>query len=120
MKKDVRTAWRKLRDDLREEYRDTKYAEDALTELSNAYSTLPEDEREVVDELLGEWALASDDIRFDALFLIGEHRITATIPALRRLARRLEDSSDAMAISKWGLVNGIIGELTDERHAEEQ
>lgn len=62
--------------------------------LSALYGKFDEAERQMADEVLGEWALSEDErVRFDALALIDELKIKSAIPALQRLAARLADST---------------------------
>jgi hypothetical protein len=74
--------------------------------------SLSEQERAVIDHLLAE-QLASDDgsIRFDALALIDEFRITSALPALRQLAMRLETERDWQAPFERKKVIRIIDQL---------
>jgi hypothetical protein len=55
-------------------------------------------ERQMADKVLMEWALSPDEnIRFDALALIDEFRITEALPTLQILASRLAVSQTPSA-----------------------
>jgi hypothetical protein len=66
----------------------------------------------VVDDLLADLANSPEEsVRFDALALIKELHITAALPALRRLANKLEQSNDRGASYEWAKVTRMIVRL---------
>lgn len=87
----VRREWTEMRDRVSQVAIESKKSEAAVEDLSEAYRRLSEGERQVVDTLLAEW-LEGDDSprRFDAIALISMHKIRLALPALARLAVRLE------------------------------
>jgi hypothetical protein len=86
----ARDRWRTFRDQLESEALAAKSSQEATTRLSAAYACLGEEERPAVNAELLEWLKADDEaLRFDALALIREHRITAAESALDDLVRRL-------------------------------
>jgi hypothetical protein len=111
---DVGQRWIVSRQNLHEAARGTKDTQFAAIELSRRYAELPDGEKSTVDRVISEW-LASDDasLRFDALLLVDDHRIASAIPALRRLADRLEGSSKPSAPYEWAKVNRILARLSE-------
>lgn len=110
---DVRTEWERLRDRVDVEARGMKDSQSTLDELSARYRSLARSDRGVIDELLAEWVLSDDEnLRFDALALISEHKIASALPALRSLATRLEQASVPGAPYEWAKVNRTIGQLS--------
>jgi len=90
-----------------------KQSQDALTSIAARYRCLSPEERRVVDDVLVE-QLGSDNeiVRFVALALIEDFRITSALPSLRRLAESLETQHRPGAPYEWAKVNRIIGKLT--------
>jgi hypothetical protein len=112
--KDTREAWRNLRERLHAETQGTKDPQEAVLELSSRYRVLTPEEKREVNEVLGEWALSGDeDLRFDALALISDHKIALALPALYRLAERLEGAAGPAAPYEWAKLNRTIGRLTE-------
>jgi hypothetical protein len=113
---DVRTDWLRMRDEVSASAMANKQSQEAVLVMIERYRLLSEEERVVVDQLLCE-QLASDDetVRFDALALIHEFRITAALPALRTLADWLEAQNSPGAPYEWAKVNRIIGRVTSPR-----
>jgi len=76
------------------------------------YRALGDAERNVVDDLLAEQVISSDEnVRFDALATVREFRIRSALPALRVLAQRLEHEASTGAPYEWAKVNRLIGHL---------
>ena len=70
----------------------------ACLDLSEAYASLEVAELPAVDPVLIEWLEDIDrDRRYEALFLIAEHKVIWALPALRDLAARLLESDDPTA-----------------------
>jgi hypothetical protein len=87
---EVRDRWRTLRDRLDKQAVGAKSSQEAVVRLSATYARLGEEERQAVNAELLEWLDTDDEaLRFDALALIREHRITGAQPALEDLVRRL-------------------------------
>jgi hypothetical protein len=83
-----------------------------LPELFAAYRSLPPTDRFAVDYILAEQVEStSESDRFDALAIVGEFRILSALPALKRLASRLENSDDPGAPYEWAKVNRLIAHL---------
>ncbi len=60
----------------------------ALDRLHTLYRKLDSAERAMADQVLAEWALSDDEaVRFDALALIDEFKITNATPALKKLGK---------------------------------
>jgi hypothetical protein len=87
----------------RDEYQSSEYDDEAralkdsylaLDRLCSLYRNFPEERRALADQVLAEWVLLGDEgVRFDAVAMIKECRITAAIPDLRTLAERLSESA---------------------------
>lgn len=87
----------------------------ALDRLHALYRGLDADERALADEALSGWVLSDDEgKRFDAMALIREFRIERAVPALQRLVRRLEESSEPGAPFEHDKAAGLIAELSDD------
>ena len=81
--------------------------------LRDLYRKFDSEERKLAEQVLREWALSEDEnVRYDALVLIGDFRIMSTMPALRELATRLTRSKAPGAPSELQKVNHILGDLT--------
>jgi hypothetical protein len=66
----------------------------AQNRMRALYEKFDSDERDMADRVLAEWTLSEDDaLRFDALALIDQFKITTTLPAVRTLASRLASST---------------------------
>lgn len=73
-----------------EEARALKDSYIALDWLHTLYRNLDSEERAMADQVLTEWVLSNDEgLRFDAMALIDEFKITTAAPALQDLSRRL-------------------------------
>ena len=108
--------WRDLRDDLDQRARSGKDSQRAAIELSAAFGRLSRVEQAEVVPVLNEWLLSDDEtLRFDAMFVIAEHSVNESVPALRRLEVRLESSTTPGAPYEWAKVNRLIGRLTVAR-----
>jgi cysteinyl-tRNA synthetase len=84
----------------------------ALDRLHALYRKFDADEREMADQVLAEWAISEDErVRFDALALIDDFKITRAMTALRQLASRLASSSAVSAPYELKKVNRIIEDL---------
>jgi hypothetical protein len=69
-------------------------------------------DRVEIEQVLCDWAEGDDDLRQStALAVIDRLRIVSAIPALRRLAARLEEASGPSAPYDWAKVNRILGRL---------
>lgn len=109
---DVRAMWARFRDEVDGIAQASKQSHAAVLELSRRYRLLDPQERAVVDELLAEWVESEDEtMRFDALALVDAHGIRSAVPALRRLAARLEESTAPGAPYEWAKVNRVIALL---------
>ncbi len=92
----IQEQWQDLRQRLDADA--DKFSQDVVLELSREYSRLSAADRTAVDELLAKWLLSPDEkMRFDALALIFDHNIASTLPALERLAERLQGLDDPSA-----------------------
>ena len=66
----------------------------ALDRMRALYEKFDSEERDMADRVLAEWTLSEDEaLRFDAMALIGQYKITTTLPAVRTLASRLASSA---------------------------
>lgn len=108
----IRSEWSALRDRLDTEARGAKMSQAAVVELSHRYASLDAESRGVVDEMLSEWVLSDDEnLRFDALALVSDHRIVRALPPLRQLQVRLQDAKDPGAPYEQAKVQRIIARL---------
>ena len=84
-----------------------------LLDLSREYKLRSEEERNVIDALISEWVNSDDETkRFDAVALIGEHRIQSALPALGKLVEALDRSNAPGAPYESAKVTRVIGQLT--------
>jgi hypothetical protein len=98
-----------FRNSVDKEARALKDSQLALTWLYDFYRKLDVSERSMADRVLIAWALSQDEnLRFDALALIDEYKVTAAIPALWSLAERLGSSSTPGAPYELQKVNRIL------------
>jgi hypothetical protein len=75
--------WCDLRGELDQRHVAAKDSQRAIIELAGAYGRIPTDQRLEVNEVLLEWVLADDEgLRFDALAIVNEYKITEAAPAL--------------------------------------
>ena len=87
----------------------------AIIRLSASFGTLPEPDRQAATEELIEWLQSDDErLRYDACFIIGEHRLRAAAPALQELAERLEQTGAPGAPYEWAKVNRLLAGLTPD------
>jgi hypothetical protein len=108
-----REWWCDLRSDLDRRYVESKDSQGAVLALAETYGRIPPDQRSEVDTVLLEWVLSDEEgLRFDALAIVDEYRITDAIPVLRALQDRLETESGPGAPYEWAKVNRILGRLT--------
>jgi hypothetical protein len=91
----------------------------ALERLCVLYGRFDDTERQMADQVIGEWALSADqELRFDALALIDDLKIGSTIPALQKLAARLASSAAPSAPYELKNVHRIIAGLSGSAKAE--
>jgi hypothetical protein len=85
---------------------DDRPTDDVCIDLSEAYAALDLGAQRVVDPVVAGWLDSDRQHRYEALFLIAEHRIFWALPALRSLAERLasapdpEDRADLEAVAR--------------------
>ena len=80
-------------------------------EFSKLYQSFGDSERAMADQVLAEWVLSEEEgVRYDALALISEFKITTTVQVLRKLASRLALSCTPGAPFELEWVNRIISE----------
>lgn len=92
-----------------------KESQCAVLELVDRYRKLSPDERSVVDRILGEAVLSDEEWqRFDALALINEFQISSALPALDKLADRLEESDRPGAPFELKKVRRIVARLSPQ------
>ena len=84
----------------------------ALERLGQLYQGLRDEERALANVVLGEWAVSDDEnLRFDALALIGDFENRAAVPALETLATQLATSVTPSAPFELQKVKKILSEL---------
>lgn len=105
---ELRRWWREtLADGARRDAFDYPFAR-----LNGRYEAAAADERRVLGDLLGEWALSDDPAeRFAAVGVAQRHRVGQAVPGLRRLAERLRTSDDAQAPSELHRVEMFIQDI---------
>lgn len=114
----VRETWLEQRSETIRRRTEEKNAQAALFDLYDAYRNLAPEDRPEIDQLLIESVGSPDEnVRFDALALIQQFKITAALPALRALADRLETATAPGAPSEWKKVNRVIGKLVEGKPA---
>jgi hypothetical protein len=95
-----------------EEARSLKDSYLVLDRLHTLYEKLNTEERMMANEVLAEWALLDDErVRFDALALIDDFKISSAVPALRALSDRLASSSTVGAPFELHKVDRILRDL---------
>lgn len=83
-----------------------------LERLRALYMKFDDRERQMADQVLGEWALSEDEgLRFDALALIDELKIGAAVPTLNELAARLASRAEPSAPYELKKVRRIVAGL---------
>jgi hypothetical protein len=81
--------------------------------LRDLYRKFDAEERKLADQVLAEWALSDDEnVRYDALVLIGDFKIVSALPALRDLAARLRLSKTPGAPYELRKVDSVVRELS--------
>ena len=84
--------------------------------LINFYSNLDPEERKLGDQILMEWALSDDEnVRCDALVVIGHFNILSATQTLQELATRLKDSKAPGAVYELQKVNSILRDMNAGR-----
>jgi len=92
-----------------------------LDRLRTLYNRFDEHERAMANSVLAEWALSDNEMmRFDALVLIDELKLTIAVPALRELSLQCKasDAPNASHYSQWA--ERIIAKLIQNDRAETQ
>lgn len=90
----------------------------ALDRLHSLYRKFDAKEQLMADQVLAEWALSEDEnVRFDALALIDDFKITTAMPALNTLAGRLASSSAPGAPYELQKVDRILRNLDGHAHS---
>ncbi len=80
--------------------------------LRNLYRKFDVEERKLADQVLEEWLLSDDEnVRYDALVLIGDFRISRAVPVLQELAIRLRHSKVPGAPYELKKVDRILQDL---------
>jgi hypothetical protein len=81
--------------------------------LRDLYRRFDSDERRLADQVLEEWVLSEDEnLRYDALILIGDFKIIAAASALQTLAACLARSAAAGARYELQKVHRVIQDLS--------
>lgn len=84
----------------------------ALKRLRALYGKFDDIERQMADQVIGEWALSEDErLRFDALALVENCKIDAAIPALQKLTTHLASNSASSAPDELEKIQRIIAGL---------
>jgi hypothetical protein len=110
----ARNEWEAYSREIDQTYQDAKDSQGALLALIDRYNGLGPDERRAVDELLSEQLTSPDEnVRFDALALVGEFNIRSTEPHLRSLAARLQAEMTPGAPFELAKVNRILKQIQD-------
>ena len=85
------------------------------TDYTFLYASFDDSERELANQVIGEWVLADDEgLRFDALHLVDVFRINMLAPALRALEVRLASSTAPGAPYEKSKVELILASLGGE------
>jgi hypothetical protein len=101
-----------------EEARALKHSYLALEKLHALYRRFDAVERRMADQVLAEWALSDDEgLRFDALALIDDFKVTTAAAALQLLAGRLALSTAPGAPYELERVDRILEDLGSRPHA---
>jgi hypothetical protein len=110
IRRDRLEFWKKVN----QVYRNAKDTPSVLPELFDAFRRLDPDERAVVTQVVLEWLESLDeDVRFDALALITEFRISAALPSVQELATRLRGARTVSAPFELEKVDRIISALRE-------
>jgi hypothetical protein len=95
-------------------YVDSKDAPGVLPELFDGFRRLDPGERGVVTQIVLGWLESpEEDVRFDALALIDEFRISAALPRLQELATRLRGARTVSAPFELKKVDRISARLRE-------
>jgi hypothetical protein len=115
---EFRTEMREYREDAQRAADEQKDTYLVLDRLHSLYRRFDANERAMADQVLCEWVLSDDEtIRFDAMVLINDLRITQSVPALKELAKRLASSSAPGAPFEIKKINRIVAALADPKIA---
>jgi hypothetical protein len=115
----VADDWIQFRERASKQAEDEKQSHATLFSLFERYRDLSEPQRDIIDALLARDLGSNDEaLRFDALAVIREFRITRTVPQLRTLAERLEHTNSPGAPYEWAKVNRLIGILVSQDELE--
>jgi hypothetical protein len=80
--------------------------------LFEHYRRLQQADRHIVNGIISQQVLSEDEsIRFDAVALVEQFRITCGVDRLRELMARLEKDDSSGAPFEWAKVNRAIGNL---------
>jgi hypothetical protein len=80
--------------------------------LRDLYGKFSAEERKLADQVLEEWVRSdNENVRYDALVLIGDFRIASALPALRELAARLKRSKAPGTPYELKKVDRILNDL---------
>jgi hypothetical protein len=92
--------------------RSFKDSQIALERLHHLYEKFNVEERALANEVLQEWVLSDEEgVRFDALALIDDFKISSAVPALKALADRLVSSGAVGAPFELHKVDRILRDL---------
>jgi hypothetical protein len=81
--------------------------------LGRFITSLHGQDRQEAEATLAQWIFSAEPRRrFDALATIETLKLRSALPALRMLARELEDSAAPSGPYDWAWVNRIIGRLS--------
>ena len=115
---DFRQEMESYRRSVDEEARTLKDSYLALDKLHALYRKFDAEERAMADQVLAEWALSdAEDIRFDALALIDDFKVTTAADALKTLADRLASSNAPGAPYELQKVDRILKNLGGSAHS---
>jgi hypothetical protein len=111
----IKLLWTRERERIDREARERRDSQSALFELFDLYDRLAGEDQKQIDQLMADWVVSDEeDLRFDALALIREKRITTAIPALQTLLVMLLGSRTASAPYEADKVRSIIKSLREE------
>jgi hypothetical protein len=109
---EFRSDMNAYRREVDEEARSFKDSSLAIEKLKRFYDQLSPEEKNLADQVLAEWALSDDEAtRFNALALIDEFKLTATLQVLYELATRLGSSKEPSAPFELRKLSRIINNL---------
>lgn len=114
---DFRSHMASYRRSVDEEARSLKDSNLALERISSLYRSFDANERAMANRVLAEWVLSADEaLRFDALAIIDDFKISMAADALKRLARRLTSSAEPSAPYELQKVERILNEMAVSSH----